>query len=42
MRFDHVGVVFPVVIVEVLEKFLLADDLAGMVQQVFEDVVFSG
>ncbi len=42
VRLDHVGVMLPVVVVEVLEEFLLADDLAGMVQQVFENVVLGG
>jgi hypothetical protein len=35
-------VVFPIEVVEVLEQFLLADDDAGAMDEVFEDVVFSG
>src|SRR5579859_837035 len=42
MRFDDIGVVLPVVIVEMLEQFLLADDLSRMMQQVFENVVLRG
>jgi len=40
--FNDVGVVLPVVVVEVLEEFLLADDFAWVVKQVFEDVVLGG
>ena len=42
MGFDDVGVMLPVVVVEVFEEFLLADDFARMVKQVFEDVVLGG
>src|SRR6185503_2637290 len=40
MSLNDIGVVLPVVVVEVLEEFLLADDLAWVVQKVLEDVVF--
>ena len=39
---DDVGVVLPVVVVEVLEQFALADDYARAVDEVFEDAVFGG
>ncbi len=39
---DDVGVVLPVVVVEVLQQLALADDGAGTVHQVFEDAVFGG
>jgi len=42
MRLDNVGVVLPVVVVEVLEEFLLADDFARVMEEVLEDVVLGG
>lgn len=42
MSFDDVGVVLPVVVVEVLKELLLADDFARVVEQVFEDMVLGG
>ena len=42
MGLDDVGVMLPVVVVQMLEKFLLADDFARVVEEVFENVVFGG
>ena len=42
MRLDDVGVMLPVVVVEVLEQFTLADDFARVVDEVFEDAVLGG
>ena len=39
---DDVGVMLPVVVVEVLEQFFAGDDDAGSMHEVFEDAVFGG
>ena len=37
--FDHIGVMFPVVVVEMLQQLSFRHDDAGPMDQVFEDVV---
>src|SRR5579863_10557196 len=42
MRLNDVGVMLPVVVVEVFEHLALADDFAWVMDEVFEDAVLGG